>query len=101
MRGQANEAMDWRAKGHGEMNEIREDEFLKTVTKSKFAVVHFSHPDMPRCKIVDMHLEKLATKYIATKFARIDAVKVITLSKPPLVSPGSCIIPIGRCLCMI
>jgi len=75
MRGQANEAMDWRAKGHGEMNEIREDEFLKTVTKSKFAVVHFYHPDMPRCKIVDMHLEKLAPKYIATKFARIDAVK--------------------------
>ena len=75
MRSQANEAQDWKNKGHGVLNEITEEEFLKTVTKSKFAVVHFYHPDMPRCKIVDKHLEILAPKYIATKFARIDAVK--------------------------
>ena len=94
---QHNEAADWRAKGHGSYNEIAEEEFLKAVTQSKLAVVHFYHPEMPRCKIVDKHLEVrsryptiafdssltwpsyllqiLAPKYIATKFVRIDASK--------------------------
>merc|ERR1711998_305285 len=75
MREQANEANDWKRKGHGELNEIVEEDFLKTVTKSHFAVVHFYHREFMRCKIVDQHLEILAKKYIATKFAKIDAEK--------------------------
>ena len=75
MRDQASEANGWKQKGHGELQEISEEDFLKTVTKSKFAVVHFYHKDMPRCKIADMHLEKLAKTYLATKFAKLDADK--------------------------
>merc|ERR1711907_856642 len=75
MREQADEANEWKRKGHGELNHITEEEFLKTVTKSHFAVVHFYHREFMRCKIVDQHLEILAKKYIATKFAKIDAEK--------------------------
>jgi len=45
------------------------------VTKSKFAVVHFYHREFSRCKVVDHHLEILAKKYVATKFAKLDAEK--------------------------
>jgi len=75
MRDQASEAQGWKHKGHGVLSEITEEEFLKTVTKSHYSVVHFYHKDMPRCKIVDMHLEKIAGNYLATKFAKIDAEK--------------------------
>ena len=43
-------------KGHGTYQEITEQEFLPSVTKSKYVVVHFYHKDFERCKIVDMHL---------------------------------------------
>merc|ERR1711988_1152073 len=71
----AGEMMNWKHMGHGELTEIQEEKFLKTVTKSHYAVVHFYHREFPRCKIVDQHLEILAKKYIATKFAKIDAEK--------------------------
>merc|ERR1711907_341410 len=41
MREQADEQNSWKQKGHGELMEITEEDFLKTVTKSHFAVVHF------------------------------------------------------------
>jgi len=75
MREEANEATSWKVKGHGELNHITEEDFLKTVTKSHFAVVHFYHREFSRSKIVDHHLEILAKKYIATKFAKLDAEK--------------------------
>lgn len=75
MRDQAVDANSWKIKGHGELQEITEEDFLKTVTKSKYAVVHFYHRDMPRCKIADHHLEKLAREYMATKFVKLDAEK--------------------------
>jgi len=75
MRGEALEAQSWNQKGHGKLSEITEEDFLKTVTKSHLAVVHFYHREFSRCKIVDMHLEKLANKYIATKFVKLDAEK--------------------------
>merc|ERR1711988_393916 len=63
MREQAGEMNNWKQLGHGELSEITEEEFLKTVTKSQYAVVHFYHKEFPRCKIADQHLEKLAQKY--------------------------------------
>lgn len=75
MRDQANEAQNWRVKGHGCVSEIAEEDFLKTVTKSHFSVVHFYSADMPHCKLLDKHLEAIAPKYMATKFVRIDATK--------------------------
>jgi len=75
MKGKAQEAQSWKQKGHGELQEITEEEFLKTVTKSQFSIVHFYHREFPRSKIVDQHLEILAKKYFATKFVKLDAEK--------------------------
>ena len=60
-------------KGHGQYNEIKEDEFLPTVTKSKFALVHFYHKDFERCKIVDMHLRNIARAHTEAKFVSLNA----------------------------
>merc|ERR1711939_187754 len=75
MKEKSSEAVSWQKQGHGKLNHIVEDEFLNTIIKSKYGVVHFYHREFERCKIVDMHLEKLAKKYLGTKFAKIDAEK--------------------------
>ena len=63
------------ANGHGQYNEITEEQFLPTVTGTRFIILHFFHKDFERCKIVDMHLNKIAREHTETKFCRIDAEK--------------------------
>ncbi|TMW61861.1 hypothetical protein Poli38472_010924 [Pythium oligandrum] len=63
------------SKGHGEYREIGQDEFLKEVTSSPLVLVHFYHRDFERCKIMDMHLERLAKTHIECKFLKINAEK--------------------------
>ncbi|RLN84066.1 hypothetical protein BBJ28_00008350 [Nothophytophthora sp. Chile5] len=63
------------AKGHGEYREIAQDEFLKEVTGSPLVAVHFFHRDFERCKIMDMHLARLARSHIECKFLKLDAEK--------------------------
>lgn len=63
------------AKGHGEFREISQDEFLKEVTGSPMVAVHFYHRDFERCKIMDMHLAKLARTHIECKFLKLNAEK--------------------------
>ena len=62
-------------KGHGQYTEIVESEFLPSVTKSKFSICHFYHKDFERCKIVDMHLRKIAQFHTEAKFLYLDAEK--------------------------
>ena len=62
-------------KGHGEYRHIGEDEFINEVTSSSLVACHFWHPEFPRSKIMDKHLEILARKYFDTKFIKIDAEK--------------------------
>jgi len=61
--------------GHGQYREVPEGEFLKEVTTSELAVVHFFHQDFERCKIVDKHLGAVCRKYHSTKFIKVDAEK--------------------------
>ena len=61
--------------GHGSYSEIAQDDFLKEVTKSKYVVCHFYHPEFERCKLIDKHLEVLARKHLATKWIKLDANK--------------------------
>eukprot|EP00929_Paragymnodinium_shiwhaense_P014138 TRINITY_DN122013_c0_g1_i1.p1 TRINITY_DN122013_c0_g1~~TRINITY_DN122013_c0_g1_i1.p1 ORF type:complete len:274 (-),score=102.28 TRINITY_DN122013_c0_g1_i1:201-1022(-) len=61
--------------GHGEYEEIVEEEFLKTVTSSERSVVHFYHRSFEKCKVMDMHLGKCAKKFIGTKFVKLNAEK--------------------------
>ncbi|KAG2519484.1 hypothetical protein JM16_007063 [Phytophthora kernoviae] len=63
------------AKGHGEFREIAQDEFLKEVTSSPLVAVHFYHRDFERCKIMDMHLGRLARNHIECKFLKMNAEK--------------------------
>lgn len=68
---------DFLAKGHGEYEEIPEEDFLKTVTSSHRCIVHFYHQNFERSKILDMHLRKLvqSKKMLGTKFVRMDSEK--------------------------
>merc|ERR1719235_1206582 len=65
------------AKGHGEYEEIPEEDFLKTVTSSYRCIVHFYHQNFERSKILDMHLRKLvqSKKMLGTKFVKMDSEK--------------------------
>ena len=60
-------------KGHGQYTEIVEAEFLPNVTGSKSVVCHFYHKDFERCKIVDMHLRKIAKQHTEAKFIYLNA----------------------------
>eukprot|EP00931_Biecheleriopsis_adriatica_P102332 TRINITY_DN77318_c0_g1_i1.p1 TRINITY_DN77318_c0_g1~~TRINITY_DN77318_c0_g1_i1.p1 ORF type:complete len:255 (-),score=80.49 TRINITY_DN77318_c0_g1_i1:69-833(-) len=63
------------ALGHGSYDEIKEDEFLKTVTSSQLSIVHFYHRSFEKCKIMDMHLSKCAKKFFGTRFVKLNAEK--------------------------
>jgi thiol-disulfide isomerase/thioredoxin len=63
-----------KAKGHGEVRTISQDEFLPECTgSSKYVAVHFFHKDFERCKIMDHHLKIMAPLHMSCKFVRIDA----------------------------
>jgi len=64
-----------KAKGHGEVRTILQDEFLPECTSSFWVVVHFFHKDFERCKIMDHHLKRIAPLHLTCKFVRIDAEK--------------------------
>eukprot|EP00747_Dinoflagellata_sp_TGD_P161758 gnl/TRDRNA2_/TRDRNA2_178607_c0_seq1.p2 gnl/TRDRNA2_/TRDRNA2_178607_c0~~gnl/TRDRNA2_/TRDRNA2_178607_c0_seq1.p2 ORF type:complete len:255 (+),score=68.72 gnl/TRDRNA2_/TRDRNA2_178607_c0_seq1:79-843(+) len=61
--------------GHGVYDEIVEEDFLKTVTSSERAVVHFYHREFERCKIMDKHLKKMAPRFMGTRFVTLNAEK--------------------------
>lgn len=58
-------------KGHGELTDISEGEFLEVVTKTERVVCHFFHKDFERCKIMNKHLKLLAPKYFTTRFCKL------------------------------
>ncbi|KAL0240761.1 hypothetical protein GEMRC1_005997 [Eukaryota sp. GEM-RC1] len=63
------------SQGHGSYRQIDEGQFLKEVTASPRAVVHFFHPEFERCKLLDQHLDYLAQTHVETKFLKIEAAK--------------------------
>merc|ERR1711977_613792 len=66
---------EWRAAGHGKLEEIVEEEFLPTCTKSKRLVCSFFHREMRRCDILHEILKPIAHKHMATKFVTLNAEK--------------------------
>ncbi|PHJ19793.1 thioredoxin domain-containing protein [Cystoisospora suis] len=60
----------YRQQGHGSYEEIIEEEFLPTVTKSENAVCHFFNSTFERCKVMDKHLHQLALLHMETKFVK-------------------------------
>lgn len=65
----------YKAKGHGSLMTISQDEFLPTVTETHYVICHFFHEEFETCKIMDQHLRKLVTKYMPVRFVRIEAAK--------------------------
>jgi len=59
--------------GHGTYIEIVESEFLPCVTKTAYVCVAFYHQDFERCKIVDMHLQKICRDHDECRFVKMDA----------------------------
>jgi hypothetical protein len=75
MREQFDKKAKYQALGHGSYDEIEEEAFLKTVTASDRAVVHFYHRNFEKCKVIDMHLQKCAKKFFGTRFVKLDSEK--------------------------
>ncbi|KAJ2491962.1 hypothetical protein IWW37_001815 [Coemansia sp. RSA 2050] len=71
-----NWARDLRGRGHGEYMELhREEEMVKLIGSESKAVVHFTHSQFARCKILDGHLRMLAPHHFETRFASISVEK--------------------------
>jgi thiol-disulfide isomerase/thioredoxin len=64
-----------KAKGHGEYREIDETDFLPEVTGSEVVLCHFYHAGFESCKVLDMHLNKIAKKYLSFKVIKLNAEK--------------------------
>lgn len=59
--------------GHPLAQEVKESDFLDTVTQTRQVVCHFWHRDFTRCKIVDKHLGQLARQHFDTRFIKVSA----------------------------
>lgn len=76
------ERQKWRDLGHGYYAEITsEPVFFAMTKKSERVVLHFYRDGAERCKIVDMHFQKLAPKHLETKFTTMNAPKSPFLAK--------------------
>ncbi|VDM51949.1 unnamed protein product [Angiostrongylus costaricensis] len=66
--------------GHGRYDEVADEkEFFEATKKSKHVVCLFYLNGNLRCKIVDKHLNILATKHFGTRFIHVNAEKVCFL----------------------
>ncbi|KAF8819910.1 thioredoxin domain-containing protein [Cardiosporidium cionae] len=54
---------------------VDQKEFFSVAKQSSLLVVHFYRPTTWRCSIVDRRLQVLASRYIATRFVKINAEK--------------------------
>lgn len=75
LKSEQRETIDQVSKGHGQLRDIVQDDFINEMTSSDRVIVHFYHRDFERCKVMDHHLRKLAQRHLETKFVRIDAEK--------------------------
>uniref|UniRef100_A0A0M3IGL4 Thioredoxin domain-containing protein 9 n=1 Tax=Ascaris lumbricoides TaxID=6252 RepID=A0A0M3IGL4_ASCLU len=70
------EKQEWLLKGHGEYEELPDERsFFEATKKSSRFVAHFFRPSTDRCKIVDMHLKRIASQHMETRFVRVNAEK--------------------------
>ncbi|KAJ1725368.1 hypothetical protein LPJ53_000406 [Coemansia erecta] len=69
MKREMNHVRNLRLGGHGEYQDIqKEEEVVKIIGNAAKAVVHFTHPQFARCKILDKHLRILAPHHFDTRF---------------------------------
>ncbi|KAH7823460.1 Protein disulfide-isomerase, active site divergent [Monocercomonoides exilis] len=63
------------AEGGGVLKDILESEFFPIVTSKKWVIASFYHHQFSRCSILHDHLTKLAAKYPAITFLKMDVEK--------------------------
>ena len=71
---------EWQHNGHGELTEVaNETEFFAATKKSRRVVCHFYRDGAERCKILNMHLRRLAAQHLETRFitANVDRVPFV------------------------
>lgn len=49
-----------------------EKQLMLMTTSTEKMVIHFSHKDFKKCKIMDKHLEIIARKHTDTRFVKVD-----------------------------
>eukprot|EP00729_Bicosta_minor_P013317 gene13317-16544_t len=60
--------------GYGEFEEISEErEVLEITAKEQKCIVHFMIPTFERCKIMDVHLNKIAAQHFKTRTIKVNA----------------------------
>ncbi|KAJ2890939.1 hypothetical protein IWW38_003857, partial [Coemansia aciculifera] len=91
-----NRARDLRGRGHGEYAEIhKEEEMVKLMGSEARAVVHFTHPQFARCKILDQHLRVLAPHHFETRFASISVERCPFLAQKFQIRVLPCLLVVG------
>ena len=76
LRHQAALRRDRLAAGHGDYTELADERaFFDANKQSRSVICHFYRESTPRCKIVDMHLARLAKQHVEARFVKIDAEK--------------------------
>ncbi|KAF1850967.1 thioredoxin-like protein [Cucurbitaria berberidis CBS 394.84] len=66
-------AQQLKASEHGTYTEIKDEKALMNITTStKLCVVHFFKPDFNRCRVMDTHLESLATSHYEARILKIN-----------------------------
>lgn len=71
----------WLNNGHGKYEELPDERaFFNAVKTSHKVVCHFYLPSTERCKILHQHMQKIAPKYLETRFVCVNSEKVSDLS---------------------
>ncbi|GAA6038995.1 hypothetical protein JCM8097_000146 [Rhodosporidiobolus ruineniae] len=77
LKAQVDAAQRTREGGYGRLTEYKvEKDLIAATAKAQRSVIHFFHRDFRRCKIMDNHLEKLASKHTNTLFVKADVANV-------------------------
>ncbi|XP_060522927.1 thioredoxin domain-containing protein 9 [Cylas formicarius] len=67
---------EWLQNEHGKYEELSEEKsFFDVIKRSENIVLHFYRDSSERCRIVDKHLQILASKHIEARFTKLNAEK--------------------------
>lgn len=65
----------YRKQGGGTYEEVDEKVFFDIVTTAERTICHFYHKEFDRCKIVDLHLNKIAEAHVESRFLKVNCEK--------------------------
>ncbi|KAJ2691480.1 hypothetical protein H4R19_006359 [Coemansia spiralis] len=86
--------------GHGAYTELcKEEDVVKLISSASRAVVHFTHPQFARCKVLDAHLRVLARYHFETRFVSANAESCSFLAQKFQIRMLPCVLSVvGGCV---